>query len=111
MLVRLEVLTFLAVADAGSVSAAARRLHCSQPAVSAHIHRLERGLGAALFERRDGQTSLLTDTGQTLVCYARAALQMQRLVEAHVRPARAEVPAQRSPSPDPTGTRRAQEAS
>src|SRR5260370_7101334 len=41
--------TFLAVADAGQISAAARRLHLSQPAVTAQIRRLEADLDTTLF--------------------------------------------------------------
>ncbi len=43
--------TFLAVADAGQISAAARRLHLSQPAVTGHIRRLEADLDTTLFIR------------------------------------------------------------
>jgi DNA-binding transcriptional LysR family regulator len=43
--------TFLAVLDAGRVSAAARVLHLSQPAVTAQVRRLEDALGTALFVR------------------------------------------------------------
>jgi DNA-binding transcriptional LysR family regulator len=39
------------IADAGSVTAAARKLGCSQPAVSKQLRRLEESLGVALFER------------------------------------------------------------
>ena len=107
MLIRQEMMTFLAVAEVGSASGAAKRLYCSQPAVTAQLHRLERGLGVRLFERRDGQTSVLTDAGHTLVTYGRMALQMQRLVEAHIAaPAlRRAVPVQTAgrtgPSPTP----------
>jgi DNA-binding transcriptional LysR family regulator len=43
--------TFLAVADAGQISAAARRLHLSQPAVTGQIRRLEADLDTTLFIR------------------------------------------------------------
>lgn len=43
--------TFVAVADAGQISEAARRLHLSQPAVTAHIRRLEADLETPLFIR------------------------------------------------------------
>jgi DNA-binding transcriptional LysR family regulator len=43
--------TFLAVADAGQISAAARRLHLSQPAVTGQIRRLESDLDTTLFIR------------------------------------------------------------
>jgi len=43
--------TFLAVADAGQISAAARRLHLSQPTVTGQIRRLEADLDTTLFIR------------------------------------------------------------
>lgn len=42
---------FAAVLDTGNFSAAARRLHVSQPALTKSIHRLEEFLGAPLFDR------------------------------------------------------------
>lgn len=42
---------FLAVAEAGSISAAARALYISQPSVTAHIRRLEEQLAVPLFTR------------------------------------------------------------
>lgn len=60
---------FTAVAQAGSISAAARSLHISQPPLSTQLHLLEEELGTALFER--GARSIrLTDAGRTL--YTRA---------------------------------------
>src|SRR6187397_213254 len=53
MLMTLDDLrSLIAVHDCKSFSGAARRLGCSQPAVSQQIQRLERELGLALFERR-----------------------------------------------------------
>ena len=47
--------SFLVVLDAGSLSAAARRLGTSQPTLGRHITELEDALGVTLFERgRDG---------------------------------------------------------
>jgi DNA-binding transcriptional LysR family regulator len=43
--------SFLAVIEAGSLSAAARRLGASQPTVGRHVEELERHLGSTLFER------------------------------------------------------------
>jgi DNA-binding transcriptional LysR family regulator len=46
-----ELRSLLAVNECKSFSAAARKLGCSQPAVSQHIQRLEAELGLRLFER------------------------------------------------------------
>jgi DNA-binding transcriptional LysR family regulator len=45
------VQSFLAVAETGSLSAAARRLRQSQPTLGRHIRQLESGLRAELFRR------------------------------------------------------------
>jgi DNA-binding transcriptional LysR family regulator len=47
-----DLRSLIAVHDGRSFSEAARRLGCSQPAVSQQIQRLERELGLRLFERR-----------------------------------------------------------
>src|SRR5271154_2231676 len=65
---QLHVLT--AVVEAGSFSAAARRLHRAQSVVSYTIANLEAQLGVALFAR-DGRRPLLTDAGRALVADAR----------------------------------------
>ena len=43
--------TFLAVAEAMSVSRAAERLHVTQPAISMQLRQLEQALGSPLLER------------------------------------------------------------
>jgi molybdate transport repressor ModE-like protein len=68
---RLQMLR--AVAREGSVSAAARALGYSQPAVSHHISRLEAEVGTALITRL-GRGVRLTDAGLTLVDHADAVL-------------------------------------
>jgi DNA-binding transcriptional LysR family regulator len=45
------VRSFLAVLDAGSVTAAAKQLGATQPTLSRHVAELEAELGAPLFER------------------------------------------------------------
>lgn len=62
----------VAIVDSGlGVSTAARRLHCSQPAVSKHIRSLERELAVPLFVRSGRQFCGLTPTGQNLLEVAR----------------------------------------
>ena len=56
---------FRAVAELGSFSAAAERLHLSQPALSAAVRKLEDGLGAKLFDRTTRQV-VLTAEGEEL---------------------------------------------
>ncbi len=60
---------FLAVAREGTVTAAARSLHVSQPTVSAQLSKLESSLGYDLFERT-GNSMLLTPEGRTVLQYA-----------------------------------------
>ena len=64
---RLE--TFRVVATAGQISAAARLLHLSQPAVTSQIRQLEEACGQPLFERTP-RGMVLNDRGRTLLAYA-----------------------------------------
>jgi DNA-binding transcriptional LysR family regulator len=64
---------FVAVADAGSYSEAARRLHMTQPAVSMSVAALEKALGDRLLRRR-GQRMDLTPAGHQLLGPARQLL-------------------------------------
>ncbi|HEX9081390.1 MAG TPA: LysR family transcriptional regulator [Holophagaceae bacterium] len=65
---RLE--TFRVVAQARQVSAAARQLHLSQPAVTAQIRQLEADVGRPLFTRHATGMEL-TEAGRLLLDYAR----------------------------------------
>ena len=56
---------FLTVAEEGSITGAARRLSCTQPALSRQIKALEEELGVALFERGAHSVSL-TPAGEQL---------------------------------------------
>jgi len=69
---------FLLVAETGSFSLAAEKLHLTQPAVSKRIALLEEQLGATLFDRIGRNTSL-TEAGTALLPHARA---VQRELEA-----------------------------
>ena len=74
---------FLAVADAGTVRAAARALHMSQPPLTAAIHQLEERLGTRLFER-SVRGMRLTRAGAVLAQDARAILRRLERAEARV---------------------------
>lgn len=63
--------SFLAVAEAGSLSAAARAAGISQPTLGRHIHAIESALQVALFTRT-AQGQALTEAGQALLPTARA---------------------------------------
>ncbi|MEV0283474.1 LysR family transcriptional regulator [Kribbella sp. NPDC050820] len=70
----LRLLTaFVAVVDAGSVTAAAEALVIAQPALSRQLQQLERQLGIALFDRQRHRL-ILTAAGQRFLGAARAVL-------------------------------------
>ncbi|HEY0271209.1 MAG TPA: LysR family transcriptional regulator [Sphingomonas sp.] len=60
---------FAAIAEHGSLSAAARALNVAQPALSHHVARLEASLGTPLLVRRSNGISL-TGAGETLLRHA-----------------------------------------
>ena len=63
-----QLAALIAVAEAGSFSAAARRLHTVQSNVSTHVARLEAELGTTLVDRATGT---LTEEGDVVVLRAR----------------------------------------
>ena len=65
--------TFLVIAELGSFTRAARRLHRSQPAISRRLEIVEHELDAPLFERLRGRARL-TEAGRIFLPYAEAAL-------------------------------------
>lgn len=65
------VQTFLAVAETGSLSAAARRLGTSQPTLGRKIRAVEAALGVEVF-RRHAKGLALTETGQAMLAPALA---------------------------------------
>jgi len=71
----LRQLSYLvAVADLGSMTAAAEAEHVSQAAISVGIHDLERRLGVQLLARRPGHGVSLTEAGFGVVADARRVL-------------------------------------
>lgn len=61
---------FVAIAEEGGITRAARRLRISQPALSKSLHRLEHILGVPLFVRHAGG-AVLTEAGQRFLDHAR----------------------------------------
>lgn len=68
-----HVAYFVATADLGTVSGAARALHVTQPALSRQLRQLEADLGVALFDREGGRL-LLSRAGRGLLPAARDLL-------------------------------------
>jgi LysR family transcriptional regulator of gallate degradation len=71
-----QLQNFLAVADAGSVVDAARRVGRSQPALSLSIQRLEKAVGTPLFER--------STEGMVPNAFGRALLKRARVITAQI---------------------------
>lgn len=75
---------FLTVAECGSFSIAAKRLHLTQPAVSKRIANLEQQLNTPLFDRKlfdskshaNGRRTHLNEAGRTLLPNARQMLEL-----------------------------------
>jgi DNA-binding transcriptional LysR family regulator len=66
-----ELRAFIAVMEEGTFSAAARRLHISQPSLSVSMQSLERQLGGSLFTRHHTGAEP-TELGEALLAEARA---------------------------------------
>lgn len=75
---------FLAVAEAGSISAGAERLHISQPAVTREIRDLEASLDLRLFDRLPRGVQL-TEGGLRLLDYAQRIFSLERAAERDLR--------------------------
>lgn len=90
MLDTYQLQTFLAVAETGSFTAAARRLHLTQPAVSRQIRLLQEHLGVRLF-RRAGRRMVLTHAGERLLETARQVTQLAQRAEEEMAFLRGEV--------------------
>ena len=71
---------FLAVADTGSLTAAARQLGVSQPTVGRQIQALEKAMGSRLFDRNHSGY-VLTATGEAIVAQARTIQEQAIAIE------------------------------
>ena len=73
---------FIAIAEEGSLSAAAQRVNVAQPSLSQHVLSLERDLGVKLLERSPRGVSL-TQAGEVLLSHAREIVSaLENAVEA-----------------------------
>ncbi len=68
-----QLLQFKTIVEAKTMTAAAERLHISQPALSSGLKKLEEELGVQLFERKKNNISL-NKAGETAFTYACAIL-------------------------------------
>jgi DNA-binding transcriptional LysR family regulator len=71
--------SFVAMADCGGMTAAAKKLNLSQPTISQHLQRLEMQLNRQLVTRVRGK-ALLTTEGERLLSLARGLLRLDERV-------------------------------
>lgn len=76
--------TFLDLAETGSFTRTAVRVHRTQTAVSAQVRKLEQLLGARLFDRTT-RTVALTPAGERLIPHARAVVEAAAALAARFR--------------------------
>jgi DNA-binding transcriptional LysR family regulator len=81
---------FLLVAESGSFSRAARKLHLTQPAVSKRVAQLEEELDTPLFDRI-GRAVRTTEAGEALLPHARSVQREIQAAEQSVRDLAGEV--------------------
>jgi len=75
-----QIKVFIVAAEENSFSAAARKLHMSQSAVSQNIHALEQAYGVELFIRR-GRSVVLSEAGENILPTSREVLRSARMLE------------------------------
>ncbi|QSB11386.1 LysR family transcriptional regulator [Lysinibacillus sp. FSL K6-0057] len=75
---------FIAIVEEKKISAAAERLHISQPPLSQHLKTMEEELGSKLVER-SGKYFEVTEAGKTLYKYALQVAQLMKEAEAEVK--------------------------
>jgi DNA-binding transcriptional LysR family regulator len=80
-----QLAAFVAVAEAGTISAAAEKLHVSASALSAAVTELERALQSQLLRRRKAKGVSLTPTGEAVLARARSVLHQASELEADAR--------------------------
>ncbi len=75
-----QLRAFHEAAKTQNYSAAARNLHVSQPAITAHIRGLEETFGVKLFRKR-GRRVVLTETGALLFRHAHEVFELEQRME------------------------------
>lgn len=83
--------SFVAIAQAGSVTRAAQQVHRTQSAVSTHLQQLEAAVGTRLVERTT-RALALTEAGERFLPHARTLIDLQAQARASVQPASARQP-------------------
>lgn len=83
--------SFVAIAQAGSVTRAAQQVHRTQSAVSTHLQQLEAAVGTRLVERTT-RALALTEAGERFLPHARTLIDLQAQARASVQPAAARQP-------------------
>lgn len=73
----------IAISEYKSISAAARKLFITQPALTKHMNKLERTLGAELFER-GGVPVNITPAGEVFLEYAKRYMAMEQEMKARM---------------------------
>jgi DNA-binding transcriptional LysR family regulator len=79
-----QLRAFVEVIERGSVTAAAKQLNLTQPAVTHQVQELERRFKVALVERI-GKRVYLTEAGEKLISHARHLLEQDALTNAEMR--------------------------
>lgn len=82
--------SFLAIVDEGTISAAAKSLHLSQPALSRHLNILEKSVGQQLIHRSN-KSATLTEAGALLRDRARMLLNVAAETERELQARHTEV--------------------
>ncbi len=80
---RRDLVRFLAVVEAGTISGASRKLNLTQPGITRDIARLEEAAGMELFERRSKGVKL-NPFGEIVAEEARQLLRQVEAAEARV---------------------------